>query len=109
MRRGGLWGNTRFVDLWGAATVSTFGSFVTGTALPFTAILLLDASPSAIGILRVAELLPGFLFGLVAGAWVDRLRRKPIMIATDIGRAAHRHRSPGRVPGLARTRPALRH
>jgi len=87
MRRGGLWGNTRFVDLWGAATVSTFGSFVTGTALPFTAILLLDASPSAIGILRVAELLPGFLFGLVAGAWVDRLRRKPIMIATDIGRA----------------------
>jgi MFS family permease len=87
MRRDGLWGNTRFVDLWGAATVSTFGSFVTGTALPFTAILLLDASPSAIGILRVAELLPGFLFGLVAGAWVDRLRRKPIMIATDIGRA----------------------
>src|SRR5215204_1592548 len=87
MRRGGLWGNTRFVDLWGAATVSTFGSFVTGTALPFTAILLLDASPSAIGILQVAELLPGFLFGLVAGAWVDRLRRKPIMIATDVGRA----------------------
>src|SRR5215204_4835990 len=87
MRRGGLWGNTRFVDLWGAATVSTFGSFVTGTALPFTAILLLDASPSAIGVLRVAELLPGFLFGLVAGAWVDRLSRKPIMIATDLGRA----------------------
>src|SRR5215208_3657021 len=87
MRRGGLWGNTRFVDLWGAATVSTFGSFVTGTALPFTAILLLDASPSAIGILRVAELLPGFLFGLVSGAWVDRLRRKPILIATDLGRA----------------------
>jgi MFS family permease len=87
MRRGGLWTNTKFVHLWGAATVSTFGSFVTGTALPFTAILLLDASPSAIGVLRVAELLPGFLFGLVAGAWVDRLRRKPIMIATDIGRA----------------------
>src|SRR5215207_6134955 len=87
MRRGGLWGNTKFVHLWGAATVSTFGSFVTGTALPFTAILLLEASPSAIGVLRVAELLPGFLFGLVAGAWVDRLRRKPIMIATDVGRA----------------------
>src|SRR5215216_3301156 len=87
MRRGGLWGNTRFVDLWGSTTVSTFGSFVTGTAVPFTAILLLDASPAAIGVLRVAELLPGFLFGLVAGAWVDRLRRKPIMIATDLGRA----------------------
>src|SRR5829696_1018795 len=87
MQRGALRCNANFVNLWGAATVSTFGSLVTRTALPFTAILLLDASPSAIGILRVAELLPGFLFGLVAGAWVDRLRRKPIMIATDIGRA----------------------
>jgi MFS family permease len=87
MQRGGLWGNSGFVHLWGAATVSTFGSLVTRTALPFTAILLLDASPTAIGVLRIAELLPGFLFGLVAGAWVDRLRRKPVMIATDLGRA----------------------
>jgi MFS family permease len=87
MQRGGLWRNTRFVHLWGAATVSTFGSLVTRTALPFTAILLLDASPSAISVLRIAELLPGFLFGLIAGAWVDRLYRKQIMIATDLGRA----------------------
>ena len=87
MRRDGLWRNAGFVHLWGAATVSTFGSLVTRIALPFTAILLLDASPSAIGVLRVAELLPGFLLGLVAGAWVDRLRRRPIMIATDLGRA----------------------
>ena len=87
MQRGGLWRNADFSHLWGAATVSTFGSLVTRTALPFTAILLLDASPSAISVLRIAELLPGFLFGLIAGAWVDRLRRKPIMIATDLGRA----------------------
>jgi MFS family permease len=87
MQRGALRRNANFVNLWGAATVSTFGSLVTRTALPFTAILLLDASPSAISVLRVAELLPGFLFGLVAGAWVDRLSRKPIMIATDLGRA----------------------
>jgi MFS family permease len=87
MRRGLLRSNANFVHLWGAATVSTFGSLVTRTALPFTAILLLNASPSAISVLRVAELLPGFLFGLVAGAWVDRLPRKPIMIATDLGRA----------------------
>ncbi len=87
MPRGGLWQNSNYVNLWGAATVSTYGSLVTRTALPFTAILLLDASPAAVGILRVAELLPGFIFGLVAGAWVDRLRRKPIMIVTDLGRA----------------------
>src|SRR5215208_8115425 len=87
MQPGALRRNANFVNLWGAATVSTFGSLVTRPALPFTAILLLDASPSAIGVLRIAELLPGFLLGLVAGAWVDRLRRKPIMIATDVGRA----------------------
>src|SRR5918997_3318482 len=87
MRRGLLRRNANFVHLWGAATVSIFGSLVTRTALPFTAILLLNASPSAISVLRVAELLPGFLLGLVAGAWVDRLPRKPILIATDLGRA----------------------
>jgi MFS family permease len=87
MQRGALRRNANFVNLWGAATVSTFGSLVTRTALPFTAILLLDASPSDISVLRIAELLPGFLFGLVAGAWVDRLSRKPIMIATDLSRA----------------------
>jgi hypothetical protein len=83
----GLWQNSNFVHLWAAAAVSTFGSLVTRTALPFTAILLLDASAASLGILRIAELLPGFLFGLVAGAWVDRLRRRPVMIATDLGRA----------------------
>ncbi len=87
LQRADLWRNGNFVHLWGAATVSTFGSLVTRTALPFTAILLLDASPTDIGVLRIAELLPGFLIGLVAGAWVDRLRRKPILIATDLGRA----------------------
>ena len=96
MQRGGLWRNARFVKLWGAATVSTFGSLVTRTALPFTAILLLDASPSAISVLRVAELLPGFIFGLVAGAWVDRLRRKPDHDRDrPWSRAAHRHHSLG--------------
>jgi MFS family permease len=87
LRRGGIWRNRDFLHLWGAATVSTYGSLVTRTALPFAAILLLDASPAAISALQVAELLPAFIFGLIAGAWVDRLRRRPIMIATDLGRA----------------------
>jgi MFS family permease len=87
LTRGGLWRNAAYLRLWSAATISTYGSLVTRTALPFTAILLLGASPAEIGVLRVAELLPGFLFGLVAGAWVDRVRRRPLMIATDLGRA----------------------
>jgi MFS family permease len=83
----GLWRNAAFLHLWSAATISTYGSLVTRTALPFTAILLLDASPAEIGALQVAELLPSFLFGLVAGAWVDRVRRRPLMIGADVVRA----------------------
>jgi MFS family permease len=51
------------------------------------AILVLNATPGQIAILRAADLVPGFLIGLVAGVWVDRLRRRPVMIAADIGRA----------------------
>lgn len=83
----GLWTHQDFVRLWGAATVSTFGTLVTRTALPFVAIIVLHASPLNIGLLSVAEFGPGFLVGLVAGVWVDRLARRPIMIACDLGRA----------------------
>jgi MFS family permease len=82
-----LWQNVHFVQLWGAATISTFGSLVSGVALPFVAILALHASPASLSALRIAQLLPGFLIGLIAGAWVDRLPRRPIMIATDLARA----------------------
>lgn len=88
MRFGGLWRQPDFVRLWAAATVSTFGSLVTRTALPFTAILALGAGPLQIGLLTSAELGPGFLVGLVAGAWVDRLPRRPILIGSDLARAA---------------------
>lgn len=86
MRLTGLWRNRDFVHLWGAATISTYGTLVTRTALPFVAILLLDASAADISLLVITELLPGFLLGLVAGAWVDRARRRPIMIAADLAR-----------------------
>jgi MFS family permease len=51
------------------------------------AILVLNATPGQIAILRAADLVPGFLLGLVAGVWVDRLRRRPVMITADLGRA----------------------
>jgi MFS family permease len=51
------------------------------------AILVLNATPGQIAVLQAADLLPGFLIGLVAGVWVDRLRRRSVMIAADIGRA----------------------
>jgi MFS family permease len=84
---GSLWRNRDFTRLWGAQTVSTFGSLITRPALPFLAILVLNASAGQIALLRAAEYVPGFLIGLFAGAVIDRLRRRPVLIAADIGRA----------------------
>ncbi len=79
--------NRPFVALWAAATVSVFGSMVTRIALPFVAIETLRAGPVEIAVLRSLELVAALLVGLVAGAWVDRLRRRPVMIWADAGRA----------------------
>lgn len=83
----GLWANPNFVKLWTAQTISVFGSIVTGTALPLTAVLVLKARPEQMGLLGAVGALPVLLFGLLAGVWVDRLRRRPVMIAADLGRA----------------------
>ena len=83
----GLWLNRDFMNLWGAETVSQFGSQITPVAIPLLAALTLNATPFQMGLLATAGGLPVLLFGFIAGAWVDRLRRKPIMMAADIGRA----------------------
>ncbi len=84
----GLWRHPDFVRLWTGQTISVFGSLITGTAISFTAILLLDASPLQVALLAASSHVPGLVFGVVAGVWVDRLRRRPVMIAADLGRAA---------------------
>jgi MFS family permease len=82
-----LLGHRDFVKLWSAQTISVFGSLITHTALPFAAVIVLDAGPIELGALMAAAIMPGLIFGLVAGVWVDRIRRRPIMIWADIGRA----------------------
>jgi MFS family permease len=84
---GPLWRDRSFLGVWSASTVSIFGSLITRTALPFAAIIVLDAGAGEIAAIRSAELIAGLIVGLVAGAWVDRLRRRPIMIWADLGRA----------------------
>ena len=86
-RFGGLWRHPDFLKLWAGQTVSLGGSLVGRVALPLVAILALDASPGEVALLRMADLLPGILLGLFAGVWADRLRRRPLMIWSDIGRA----------------------
>lgn len=85
--QGTLTASRDFVRLWAANTVSGFGSLVTRTALPFAAVLMLNATPFQMALLSAADLVAGLLVGLIAGVWVDRMRRRPVMIATDLGRA----------------------
>ncbi len=83
-----LWRNAAFLRVWGAASMSIFGSLITRIALPLAAILVLSAGAFEVVVLRSLELGSALLVGLVAGAWVDRLRRRPVLIWADLGRAA---------------------
>lgn len=87
VRVDGLWRHPDFLRLWAGHTVSLAGSLVGRFALPLVAIITLNASPGQVALLRIMDVLPGVVIGLVAGVWVDRLRRRPLMIWTDIGRA----------------------
>ncbi len=78
----------RFLRLWAAETISHFGSSITAIALPFVAITLLNAGPLEVAILNLADFLPFLLIGLLAGALVDRLPRRAVLIGGDLGRAA---------------------
>lgn len=81
--------NVPFRRFWVAQTVSLVGDQITLIALPLVAVLALDATPAQMGYLFAAELAPNLLFSLHAGAWVDRRgRRRQLMIATDLVRAA---------------------
>jgi predicted MFS family arabinose efflux permease len=82
-----LWRNPAFVRVWAAATISIFGSLITRLALPFAAILVLGSGAIEVALLRGVDLVAALVFGLVAGAWVDRLRRRPVLIWADLGRA----------------------
>lgn len=82
-----LWRNGAFQRFWAAATISIFGSLITRVALPFVAIVNLNADSVGVALVRSMELIAGIGVGLAAGAWVDRLRRRPVMIWADLGRA----------------------
>ena len=82
-----LWRNRAFLRLWFAQLVSNAGTQITGLALPLTAVLALGATPAQMSLLRIANFLPELLFALVAGVWVDRARRQPILVGADLGRA----------------------
>ncbi len=87
-RRPSLWRQRDFMKLWSGQTISQFGDEITMLAIPLLAIEILGAGALEMGILGVVRFLPWIFFTLPAGVWVDRMRRRPILIGADVARAA---------------------
>src|SRR5208282_2932933 len=85
-RRGVLFRHADFMKLWTGETVSLFGTRMGDVAISFAAVIALRATPLQMGILAAARIAPTLALSLFAGVWVDRIRRRPILIGADIGR-----------------------
>jgi MFS family permease len=81
-----------FRRFWAAATISSIGSAITAVAMPVLVVQLLGATPFEVGIVNAAQFLPYAVLGLIAGVYVDRWRRKPVLVwALSIPHTALRH------------------
>jgi MFS family permease len=83
-----LWHHRGFRHLWGAQATSAFGSRIGREAIALSAVMLLGSGPLDLAWLNLAVSLPYLIFGLAAGILIDRVRRRPLLIATDLVRAA---------------------
>ena len=86
-RRGGLWQHADFRRLWIGDSISQVGTAVSQLALPLVAITIVHASTFQVGLLTACETVGFLLVGLPAGAWVDRMRRRRVLITNDLVRA----------------------
>ncbi|MFI5930876.1 MFS transporter [Actinoplanes sp. NPDC051494] len=77
-------GDPAFRNLWAGMTVSKFGTSVATIATPLIAMQVLDASAFMVSLLTAAAWLPWLVIGLPAGAWIDRVARRPVMLASDL-------------------------
>lgn len=82
-----LWRDPEFLKFWSGEAISQVGAQVTTLALPLTAVLTLDASSSQVGFVNAASYAPFLMVTLLVGVWVDRVRRRPLMIMANVGRA----------------------
>jgi Major Facilitator Superfamily len=85
---GNLWRHRDFVRFWFSDTVSQFGNQFSAFALPALAVLSFNATPLEIGVIVALAIIPYPVLGLFVGVWVDRLRKRMIMIVCNIGRMA---------------------
>lgn len=84
---GSLLKNPSFVRLWTGDTIAQFGAQITLLTLPLIAVLTFSASPWQMGLLSATMTAPSLLISLFVGVWVDRMRRRPLLVAADLARA----------------------
>jgi predicted MFS family arabinose efflux permease len=84
----GMFGNADFARLWLGESVSLIGTQVTQFAMPLVAVLSLNATVTEVGLLNALRFVPVLLLSLLAGVWLDRRRRRPVLIACSLGSAA---------------------
>lgn len=82
-----LWRDGNFLTLWGGQTLSQFGAQITELAIPVLAVLVLNATAFEVGLLNAANVAAFLVVGLPAGAWIDRMRKRHVMIWADAVRA----------------------
>jgi MFS family permease len=85
--KGSLWRDRNFLTIWSGQALSQFGAQITELAIPVLAVLLLNASEWEVGVLTAANVAAFLVVGLPAGAWIDRMRKRHVMIAADLVRA----------------------
>jgi MFS family permease len=83
-----LWRDGNFLTLWSGQALAQLGSQVAELAIPVLAVLLLGASELEVGFLSAAGVAAFLVVGLPAGAWIDRMRKRRVMIWADAVRAA---------------------
>ena len=86
-RATGAFSDPNFVKLWAGQSVSLIGTQVTQFTMPLIAILSLNATVAEVGVLNALRFVPVLLLSLFAGVWLDRRRRRPVLIACALGNA----------------------
>lgn len=82
-----LWHDRNFLTMWSGQALSQFGAQITELAIPVLAVLVLQATEFQVGLLGAAGVAAFLLIGLPAGAWIDRMRKRHVMICADAVRA----------------------
>jgi MFS family permease len=81
---GDLWRDPGYLRLWSSILTSSFGNQIMLLALPLTAAVLLEATPTQMGLLTAMELLPFLLLSLPSGVWLDRVRKLPVYVSGEL-------------------------